>query len=66
MKIEILIDALRRLDDNLSELIRKEQGCPFCQSSAHRDGSISHDEDCSIPYLDAALAEIGPEAGANG
>jgi hypothetical protein len=58
---ERLLDVLKRVEDNLQAVIAEARACPFCDSSVHEDGDISHDEDCSAPYIDQALGRTTNE-----
>lgn len=54
-RIEQLEEALAAGVDNVRSSIRRNESCPLCESSQHPDGHISHDEDCGLPIMEAAL-----------
>ena len=52
----VLIDALERVE---SQALDEHDGfCKLCGSCPHPDGSISHAEDCPLPYVEAALGKV--------
>lgn len=55
---EELIATLQAVWDNLETAIADLHACPFCNSSVHKDGDISHDEDCSVPDVETTMGRI--------
>lgn len=52
-QLERAIDALERVQEQAFI----DDCCVFCDSCKHPDGSISHDEDCPLPYVERALGD---------